>query len=152
MKITKSQLKQIIKEELATVLNEITGIGALPPVEPGPGRDVTRHGSGRVSHALKAAGGFGPEDVETKAQELRTNLESAPGVGEVWRQLLENDPEFEEVFMDVIRRAAKKMLFIGEDEYTSVDFDREMKQGAARQLGRKIGSYLPGGAKSTVDE
>ena len=55
MKITKSQLQQIIKEETATVLNEFGGAGLKNLIEEVADNGLDKWGGERSTKAVKAA-------------------------------------------------------------------------------------------------
>jgi len=80
MKITKTQLKQIIKEELEAVMDERMGLPADVPVEAGSPEDLKRrcHAAKRlgvVPHEEWAKCIANPAPFEEKAARLRKSLD-----------------------------------------------------------------------------
>jgi len=88
MKITKSQLKQIIKEELHAILNEQGGIGdmpqdiptggAPPPPDPDPAPVFTRTGRELTPEYLQSLGMPGEPGYESPEEYFEQNPENRP--------------------------------------------------------------------------
>jgi hypothetical protein len=76
MKITKTQLKQIIKEELEAVMDERMGLPADVPVEAGSPEDLKRRcNAAGVSNDEWADCIANPAPFEEKAARLRKSLD-----------------------------------------------------------------------------